>query len=188
MDENETLDPRVQRSREAVFEAAHRLMHDGGPSAVTYSALSEESGIGRATLYRHWPTLDRLWAEIMEMAAEQSLTELTGDLRQNLTMALRRIVDHISRDAGRSEMATMIQRAQWDGETRQMIQRFNANSPVRQALRLGIESGEISSDIDEAEASVSLSGPLIVQTLVGTEPADDALIQRTIDRFLAWAE
>ena len=84
MSENaEALDPRVQRSREAVFEAAHRLMHEGGPSAVTYSALSDASGVGRATLYRHWPTIDDLWAEMMEMASAAFLTELDGDLRSN---------------------------------------------------------------------------------------------------------
>ena len=162
-------------------------MHEGGPSAVTYSALSEASGVGRATLYRHWPTIDNLWSEMMEMAARQFLTELDGDLRANLTKALDRMVEHIARDMGRSEMAVMIQRAQWDPETRELVQRFNANSPVRQALRLGIESGELPASIDESEAAAFLSGPLIVTVLLGAEPVDDALIQRTIDRFLSWA-
>ena len=80
----EHTDRRVLRTRQAVIEAAQRLLFDGGPNALTYSALAAEAGVGRATLYRHWPTIADLWSEITSLVAERPSIEFTGNLRDDL--------------------------------------------------------------------------------------------------------
>jgi AcrR family transcriptional regulator len=49
------VDPRVVRTRLAVLEAATMLLRTEGPGAVTHARVAEAAGVGRATIYRHWP-------------------------------------------------------------------------------------------------------------------------------------
>ena len=49
-------DPRVQRSRAAIVNAARELLVDSGAAAVTVEAVLQKSGVARATLYRHFPS------------------------------------------------------------------------------------------------------------------------------------
>jgi TetR/AcrR family transcriptional regulator, regulator of autoinduction and epiphytic fitness len=48
-----TTDPRVERSRTAVLDAAAGLLLEGGVPALTVEAVVERSGVARSTIYRH---------------------------------------------------------------------------------------------------------------------------------------
>ncbi|WP_030980951.1 TetR/AcrR family transcriptional regulator, partial [Streptomyces sp. NRRL S-1824] len=53
----ERTDPRLLRSRDAMVSAATALLTEGGLEAVTHQAVATRAGVGRATVYRHWPAL-----------------------------------------------------------------------------------------------------------------------------------
>lgn len=59
------LDRRVARTRERVLQVARELLHEVGPIRLTYSVLSDRSGVTRQTLYRHWPTQSALLADLV---------------------------------------------------------------------------------------------------------------------------
>ncbi|GHK00071.1 hypothetical protein SY2F82_18680 [Streptomyces sp. Y2F8-2] len=50
-------DPRLLRSREAMVAAATALLTEGGLEAVTHQTVATRAGVGRTTVYRHWPSL-----------------------------------------------------------------------------------------------------------------------------------
>ena len=60
-----TGDPRFLRSQQAIVNAARQLLLSHGPTAVTHAQVAEAAGVGRATVYRHWPRTDLLLAEAM---------------------------------------------------------------------------------------------------------------------------
>lgn len=60
------LSERGARKREAILRAAAELVADKGPGDFTIGALIEKTGIPRMTIYRHWPSRDRLLAVAME--------------------------------------------------------------------------------------------------------------------------
>ena len=64
-DGTNALDPRVGRTRARVLPVARELLREVGPARVTYSLLSERSGVTRQTLYRHWPTQSALYADLV---------------------------------------------------------------------------------------------------------------------------
>jgi len=124
----------------AVLQAAEKLLFEGGPAELTYTALAEASGVGRATLYRHWPTIQDLWTDMAAVAVQRIAVELTGDLRADLTTALRLTAARLV-SAGAAAFVTMLERAQWDEDTRAFLDQFQQLTPVAQALRKAVEAG-----------------------------------------------
>ncbi len=63
---NDTIETHRRAVREATLETASRLVAQRGLRAVTMSQIAEETGIGRATLYKYFPDVDailRAWHE-----------------------------------------------------------------------------------------------------------------------------
>lgn len=52
----------VATTRQEIVEAAVRLHGSVGPAATTVSAVAEEAGVTRLTVYRHFPDNDALFA------------------------------------------------------------------------------------------------------------------------------
>lgn len=180
----EPTDRRILRTRQAVFDAAERLLFDGGPTALTYSALAAEAGVGRATLYRHWPTIDDLWSEIASVTVERVTIEFTGDLRDDLITAMRIIEDVARSDAGRTNFTAMLERAQWDDETRHFIQQFRNHHPVHQALERGVREGTYPATADLETATNFLIGPLMLEALMSRGNIPASLVETIVDRFI----
>ena len=55
----------VDQTRRRITEAAVRLHTTVGPSAASISAVAEEAGVTRLTLYRHFPSKDALFGACM---------------------------------------------------------------------------------------------------------------------------
>jgi AcrR family transcriptional regulator len=55
----------VDQTRQRITEAAVRLHTTIGPSAASISAVAEEAGVTRLTLYRHFPSKDALFGACM---------------------------------------------------------------------------------------------------------------------------
>ena len=58
-------DPRVHRTRQHVLQTARELLAEGGPPALTHTALSARARVSRQTLYRYWPTPEDLVADLV---------------------------------------------------------------------------------------------------------------------------
>ena len=55
----------IGQTRQRITEAAVRLHTTVGPSATSFSAVAEEAGVTRITLYRHFPSKDALFGACM---------------------------------------------------------------------------------------------------------------------------
>ena len=55
----------VDLTRQRITEAAVRLHTTVGPSATSMSAVADEAGVTRLTLYRHFPSRDELFGACM---------------------------------------------------------------------------------------------------------------------------
>lgn len=182
---NERSDPRIERTRKRVLEAAHQLLHRGGPTAITYSALAERSGVGRATIYRHWPVLDALWSEVVAQGGKKMKLELTGDLRTDLNHALQAMAARLASAERRASMITMMQRAQWDKPTQRFVDMAQQRSPVRQALSRAVSDGTLPASLDINVATALLTGPLLHQVFLAGGTIDQAFIDTVVDGFVS---
>jgi AcrR family transcriptional regulator len=111
--------------RDQLFEAAERVMLRAGPSALTSRAVTEEAGVAKGVLHRHFADFDAFLAELvldriarMDSRAAALLESagtgivvgnLTGALIEVLTPVALGIVSLItSRDAVRTRLREVI--------------------------------------------------------------------------------
>ena len=62
--------PRSERARQAILRAAADLLLDEGTAQVSMDAVAERAGVSKATIYRWWPSKERLALDaLLEWAA-----------------------------------------------------------------------------------------------------------------------
>lgn len=61
----------VEQTRQRIVEAAVRMHTTVGPANTTISALAEEAGVTRLTVYRHFPDEDNLFSACTQHWARQ---------------------------------------------------------------------------------------------------------------------
>src|SRR5690242_15299150 len=52
------IDPRIERSRQLILRAALAELGESGFGAFAIESVAARAGVGKSTIYRHWP--DRL--------------------------------------------------------------------------------------------------------------------------------
>lgn len=75
---SDTIDAHRQAVREAVMDATAALVAEQGLTSVTMSRIAERSGIGRATLYKHFPDVDSILTAWHERQVTQHLHQLNA--------------------------------------------------------------------------------------------------------------
>src|ERR1700745_3737636 len=87
-------DPRIERSRKVILEAALQELGDIGYGAFTIESVAARAGVGKSTIYRHWPDKLALIADAFETFHEQMVPEL-GDLpvREAVALLIRHVAE-----------------------------------------------------------------------------------------------
>lgn len=181
------MDARVVRTRANVLRAASDLLVEGGPSAVTIDAIVTRSGVARSTIYRHWDTRDDVLLAVIESCAPQieppdpslgfdaALRRLTAEFRMMLN----------DPDWARVLPALLTLRLQQHGiaDLEQRLEEKQEDA-LEDVLRLGIDEGHLSPDIDLQQATALLIGPLLFAVLIGRPEVDEAFCDHVVDGFL----
>jgi AcrR family transcriptional regulator len=85
----------IPEVREQLFQAAERVLFRDGPDGLTSRAITDEAGVAKGLLYKHFTDLDEFVAELIvdrtraavDEAARLPTSAGTGDPRGNLTDA-----------------------------------------------------------------------------------------------------
>lgn len=181
------LDPRADRSHTAALEVARRILVEEGWDALTYARIARQSGLHRATIYRHWPTLTELLQDLL--AQEVAITQITpsGDLRTDLLRALTAIRHElIEREFGRV-LTALIDRGEWDpalNHIKVSVVREGI-ATIRQLVEAAAADGTLASGLDPDEAAAFLLGPILYRRLLSAEALTRTFIDHVVDNFLA---
>lgn len=178
-------DPRATRSRTAVLDAARALLQEEGPAAVTHQRVAARAGVGRATVYRHWPEPETLLHEAMSGVGLPFFTDFDADLRAWLWRELRRLADEMAQPTVRQVVATLAQAALRDPVARDRFDRWLEVCAQRlhAALVRAAERSEIdpaATAADPADVAARLLGPLVYRTLLDGGAVGDALLEQVI--------
>lgn len=180
-------DLRVARTRDAVVAAVRDLVQTAGIEAVTHQRVAAVAGVGRASVYRHWPDRTQLLLEALadlpvETADWSSSGDLTTDLRQELSR-LQRILND---SPFVPQVAALVSRTEWDPELRVLKQQLleRGTAQLRYAIAHGIEGGRLDADLDSTDAVAVLAGPLFYQRLLVNKRITDDFVTELIERFL----
>lgn len=181
-------DPRVERSRAAVLDAAVGVLLEGGVPALTVEAVVERSGVARSTIYRHWATRrDLLVAAFERLAPPVADPDVEGPLGERLQTVLEAQVANLRAATWAAALPTMLEATSRDPELAGVRERLREQhrGPVRRTLELAIERGELPAGTDIDEAVSQLAGPIMFRQLISGEPIDAEFARRVVRLFLA---
>ena len=91
---DDTIDAHRKAVRDATLDTAARLVAEEGLRSVTMSRVAEETGIGRATLYKYFPDVEAIlgaWHERQVAAHLEHLAAVrdgAGDAREGIEAVL----------------------------------------------------------------------------------------------------
>ncbi len=100
------VDSHDQTTSERILEGARRCIRRGGPDKLTLSAVAQEAGVSRPTLYRWFPTRELLLGAIAVHETErfdrglQRLADAHPDPVERFDAALRYIVTYLDERGG----------------------------------------------------------------------------------------
>lgn len=158
---NETIEAHRREVREAILDTTSALVAEHGLLSVKMSQIAEETGIGRATLYKYFPDVEAIlfaWHERqinghLEYLA-QVRDEAGGDATQRLEAVLQAfaVLSAKSRRHQDSALAALMHRDQ------QVLRaEHRLRDMIRDLLTEGVKNGEFREDVTPDElASFSL--------------------------------
>jgi AcrR family transcriptional regulator len=179
-----STDPRVVRTRELALNSARSLLLEGGISSITHLNVAEHSGLGRKTVYRHWPTASELIYETFS-SANFPQANRTGELRSDLVAHLEALRRALVDGPLVYLIHALNERAANDPEIAKLRDQLTNEGcePIRNILRDAVKAKRLPR-IDIEEAASQLEGPLFYRTLVRNEAVPQRTITKIVDRFL----
>jgi len=179
--------PRDARAGETILIAAAEVLGEGGPQGFTVDAVAARAGVGKATIYRRWPTRGGL---MLDAAARVGLelTEVdTGDVRDDLVQHLTGLADKMANTPSGRLLLAIIAEAVGNPEMNQQLRAFTVErrTVARHTVERGIARGQLPGDLDPDELLDLLGGPIFWRLLTGGMVADPTFITWTVDTVLA---
>jgi len=177
----------MARSQKAMLAAARELLLREGPAAVTHQRVAQQAGVGRATVYRHWPRVDQLLLDAMAQVDFPFFAEPAAPIRPWLHQQLRVLADEMVLPPVAAVALAMMQ-----GAARSLPvavrDRFveTTTGRITAALALAVAHGELVKPVDPQDAVALLTGPILTRTCMQGGTVSDDLIVRIIDSIGTW--
>ncbi|MGI5451775.1 TetR/AcrR family transcriptional regulator [Streptomyces sp. CA-249302] len=172
---NETIEEHRRAVRDAVLETTAALVTEHGLRAVTMSKIAEESGIGRATLYKYFPDVESIMAAWHEGQIAGHLHELAelghgpGSPGERLELVLEAYAFIQRRRHGHGpELGAMLHRGEHVRGAERHLHLF-----LRELLAEGARTGDVRNDVSPDELAsyclhaLAAAGPLASKAAVG---------------------
>lgn len=180
------VDPRIERTKKVVLDAAVEVIGARGFSGATIDAISRSSGVARSTIYRHWPDRVDLLLEAFTSRIGTVGSLVTGDLRSDLLAIGSRLAELLTSEPIGSVVASLILESRHDAQLEELRRRF---VEVRQAevltsLAAAVENGRLPAGIDAGGLASDIAAPIFFRALILRAPIDRVWIEAHVDRWL----
>ncbi len=181
---NQTIEAHRRAVRDAILDTAAARVAEHGLRSVTMSQIAEETGIGRATLYKYFPDVEailRAWHERqitghLEYLAD--VREQAGSAHERLEAVLEAfaLISHESRGHHGSELAAFLHRDEQVARAQHQVRDM-----IRELVAEGAESGDLRNDVAPDELAAFCLHAL---TAAGSLPSK-AAVRRLVTVTLA---
>lgn len=173
--------PRSDAARSAILDAANGLLEEVGFARLTMEGIAARAKVGKATVYRWWPSKGAVAVEaFMSAVATRIAFPRTDSAVVDITTQMVRLAEVYRGTTGRI-VCELLALGQTDPEILAafmdgyMLPRREA---AKQALRRGIEAGEIRDDVDLDVIVDALYGPIFHRMVQRHRPLDEPFIHQ----------
>jgi AcrR family transcriptional regulator len=153
----------------AIVTAAFEELAEAGYSGLTMDAVAARAGVGKAALYRRWPSRDAMLIELIEGVGQTTLPPDTGSLRSDLTSFIAAVIEALERPlVARIGLTLQAEAPRNPALAEALATRFR--EPRRAAgqamLSRAVARGEVPADADLEIALDLIAGPLLLHGLL----------------------
>jgi AcrR family transcriptional regulator len=174
-----TIEAHRREVRQAILETAGALVATHGLLSLTMSQIAEETGIGRATLYKYFPDVEailRAWHECQISGHLAQLAEISGrptgaGERLSAVLEAYALIAHESRGHHGTEIGALLHRDHQVAQAQQQVCEL-----FRDLLAQSAEAGDVRDDVPPEElanfclhaltAAASLPSKMAVHRLI----------------------
>jgi AcrR family transcriptional regulator len=150
----ETIESHRREVRDAIVDTTAALVAEQGLLTVTMSRVAEETGIGRATLYKYFPDVEAIlhaWHERQIARHLEDLAEVrdqVGDAGERLEAVLEAyaLLSRGSRGHHDTEFAAFLHRDEQVSRAQHQV-----HDMIRDLLKQAAESGDVRDDVTPDE-------------------------------------
>jgi AcrR family transcriptional regulator len=147
---NETIEAHRREVRDAILDTTASLVAEHGLRSVTMSQIAEETGIGRATLYKYFSGVEAIlfaWHERQITGHLEYLAEVrdqAGDAGERLEAVLEAyaLITHESHGHHDTELAAFLHRDEHIARAQRQLRGM-----IRDLLTEGAETGDLRDDV-----------------------------------------
>jgi TetR/AcrR family transcriptional regulator, regulator of autoinduction and epiphytic fitness len=179
-------DPRVERSRRVILEATLEELGAVGYGALTIESIAARAGVGKSTIYRHWPGKLELVEDAYRNLKAPVVIPERGTLRDRVIAVVEQVACVVEQSTYSTCMPALIEAAERDQKVREFHTRFSAErrAGLVELLRAAVEDGELPSDADPELLADALVGPIVLRRLMLGETVDPKITPRIVDQVL----
>jgi len=181
--------PRDARVDEVILAAAASVLAECGPQGFSVDAVAARAGVGKASIYRRWPSRNQLMLETAHLAAPDIPDPDTGSVREDLIQLTTGLLRKMHDTPTGALLPAVMAEAAVNPEMRATLGSFVRERRGRAvtAVRRGIERGELPPGTDPDLVIDLVSGPVMVRLFLTHMPIDADFVERTVDTVLAGA-
>jgi AcrR family transcriptional regulator len=156
--------PRSEEAHQAILDATLALLAEVGFSALTVEGVATRAGVGKATIYRRWPSKLPLVIEAFRQLPQLEEVD-TGNLVDDLKKMLRSYLQLFYTTPLAAVLPSLAGERAHDP---QLSERFDPvirqrRLPLVRALERAVERGELSPELDLDLAADLIVGPIAVR-------------------------
>ncbi|HEX4194720.1 MAG TPA: TetR/AcrR family transcriptional regulator [Stellaceae bacterium] len=163
------IDPRIERSRQVILAAALEELGASGYGGFTIESVAARAGVGKSTIYRHWPDRLALIADAFAKLHQEGGPDLSsGTAREKLTRILAHVAEVLIDSPFSTCLPAMIEAAERDAALRRFHHYFQseARKPTVALIAAGIASGDFPADRDPELSAQALLGAIFFRRLM----------------------
>jgi AcrR family transcriptional regulator len=184
--------PRDEEVRRRILDSAAQLLEDRCIDQITVDAIAEQSGAGKATVYRWWPNKEAVLIEAFRERVSQELPfPDTGNFRQDVRQQLQNFAEIIYGGRRGKIFRSFIAGAQADPDIAKAFREIwirPRRAEARKLFERYIAAGVARADLDPDLAVEIVFAPLYYRLLTGwgeiTRDYLDSLVDTVLPTFL----
>ena len=178
--------PRSEEAHKAILDATLELLIEVGFSALTVEGVATRAGVGKATIYRRWPSKLPLVIEAFSQLPQLEEVD-TGNLVDDLKKMLRSYLQLFYTTPLAAVLPSLAGERAHDP---QLWERFDSvirsrRQPLVRALERAAERGELSPDLDLDLAADLIVGPIAVRLFFTGGKVSPGMVGPMVDLALS---
>jgi AcrR family transcriptional regulator len=179
--------PRSLSTHRRILDATRELLSERPFADLRIEHVAARAGVGKAAIYRRWPTKEALCDELLaELARPHLAIRDTGDTREELFAAVRNPMHALTDTAFGPVITSLLSQIALNpslGDPFRATVVQARREETAAVIRRGIARGDLRPDADKGLATELLVGPVYFRLLFGGE-LDDAFAISVVDAFL----